>query len=260
MTQPAPETTYLTLPADGGGPVLPAEVSATTTRYLELIDQALPGQVTGLYLTGSIPLGDYRRGLSDIDGVVVVASPLTEVEVAAARAVHEQLPSSPGFDVTYLTAAELSVAPDATGPVSPVLWPELARHSIAVRKTPDLTVHDDQEALEAFTRDNLTTYWAGRFDALETAFADHPDDEVVDAWILPWVMLGVPRLHALLATGNIISKTAAGEHALIAFPEWSPLLHRCLDHRSGKPETFTVADAKSAVPYGRKVITTALAL
>ncbi|WP_328322133.1 hypothetical protein OHA70_26205 [Kribbella sp. NBC_00382] len=275
MTQPAPETTYLTLPADGGGPVLPAEVSGTTSKYLQLIDQALPGQVSGLYLTGSIPLGDYRRGFSDIDGVVVVASPLTDVSLV--REVHKQLPSSPAFDVTYLTAADLAVAPDATkpvvftldgefkeapfgGPVSPVLWSELARQSTALRTAPDLDVHDDQEALEAFTRDNLTSYWSGRFDALESAFADHPDDEVVDAWILPWVMLGVPRLHALLATGNIISKTAAGEHALIAFPEWAPLLHRCLDHRSGKPETFTVADAKSAIPYGHKVITAALAL
>jgi hypothetical protein len=277
MTQLPPETTYLTLPAEGGAPVLPAGVSGTTTRYLELIDQALPGQVTGLYLTGSIPLGDFRPGFSDIDGVVVVASPLTEVEVAAVRGVHKQLPSSPAFDVTYLTAADLAVAPDATkpvlftldgvvkeapfgGPVSPVLWSELARQSIGLRSVPGLVVHDDQEALEAFTRDNLTSYWAGRFDALEAAFADHPDGEVVDAWILPWVMLGVPRLHALLATGNIISKTGAGEHALVAFPEWSPLLHRCLDHRAGKPDTFTVADANSAVPYGRKVITTALAL
>jgi hypothetical protein len=220
-------------------------------------------------------LGDYRPGFSDIDGVVVVASPLTDVSVV--REVHEQLPSAPAFDVTYLTAADLAVAPDATkpvvftldgefkeapfgGPVSPVLWSELARQSTALRSVPDLVVHDDQEALEAFTRDNLTSYWAGRFDALEAAFADHPEDEIVAAWILPWVILGVPRLHALLATGNIISKTAAGEHALIAFPEWAPLIHRCLDHRSGKPETFTVADAKSAVPYGHKVITTALAL
>lgn len=275
MTEPRPETTYLTLPADGGGPVLPAEVSGTTTRYLELIDQALPGQVTGFYLTGSIPLGDYRRGFSDIDGVVVVTSPLTDVSLV--REVHKQLPSSPAFDVTYLTAADLAVAPDATkpvvftldgefkeapfgGPVSPVLWSEMARQSIALRSMPDLVVHDDQEALEAFTRDNLTSYWAGRFDALEAAFADHLDDDVVDAWILPWVMLGVPRLHALLATGNIISKTAAGEHALIAFPEWAALIHRCLDHRAGKLETFTVADAKSAVPYGRAVIAAALAL
>jgi hypothetical protein len=70
----------------------------------------------------------------------------------------------------------------------------------------------------------------------------------------------VPRLHALLATGNIVSKTGAGEHALTAFPEWSDLITRSLSHRAGQPITFTAADAKTAVPYGRKVIAEALAL
>lgn len=254
---------------------LPPEVAATTTQYLELIDQALPGQVSGFYLTGSVPLGDFWPGRSDIDGVVVVSEPV--VDVSAVRKVHEQLPSAPAFDVTYLTSAELAVAPDrgkpvvftqdgvfkevrAGGPVSPVLWSELARQSIAVRTASGLVVHDDQEALEAFTRDNLTSYWVSQFDQLESAADGKPDDEVVPDWVLPWVMLGVPRLHALLATGNIISKTAAGEHALIAFPEWAPLLNRCLNHRAGKPETFTFTDAKTATPFGHKVITKALAL
>ena len=46
---------------------------------------------------------------------------------------------------------------------------------------------------------------------------------------------GVPRLHALLATGNIVSKTAAGEHALTVVPTWTALITRCLTHRSGHP-------------------------
>jgi hypothetical protein len=254
---------------------VPPEVASTTARYLELIDEALPGQVTGLYLTGSVPLGDFRPGHSDIDGVVVVASPL--LDASAVKAVHEQLPSAPAFDVTYLTAADLAAPPDAGkpvvftldgvfkeapsgGPVSPVLWSEMARQSIAVRAVPGLVVHDDQDALEAFTRNNLKTYWTSQLDQLETTTAPQPDDAPVPDWVLPWIVLGVPRLHALLATGNIISKTRAGEHALIAFPEWSPLLNRCLDHRAGKPETFTTADAKAAVPYGRQVITAALEL
>jgi len=253
---------------------VPPEVTATTARWLELIDKALPGQVIGFYLTGSVPLGDYRPGRSDIDGVAVVSGP---VDSSVLRGVHEQLPLAPAFDVTYVTSADLAVAPDnskplvftqdglfrevpAGGPVSPVLWSELARQSIAVRTAPDLVVHDDQEALEAFTRENLTTYWVSQFDQLESGAAGKPDDEVVPDWVLPWVMLGVPRLHALLATGNIISKTAAGLHALVAFPQWAPLLNRCLDHRAGKPNTFTYTDAHAAVPFGRKVITEALAL
>lgn len=202
---------------------LPAEVTGTTNRYLKLVDEVLPGQVTGFYLTGSVPLGDFRPGHSDIDGVVVTAEPVRDASVV--REVHEQLPTTPAFDITYLTAAQLAAAPDrdqpvvftqdgvfheapSGGPVSPVLWSELARQSFPIRTAPGLVVHDDQAELEAFTRANLTSYWASTFGRLETAMADRPDDEVLPDSVLPWVMLGVPRLHALLATGNIISKTA----------------------------------------------------
>lgn len=254
---------------------LPPEVAETTTRYLELIDKVLPDQVVGFYLTGSVPLGDFHPASSDIDGVVVVAEPMTDV--SAVRSVHEELPARPAFDVTYLTADDLAVAPDPSkpvvftldgvfkeapygGPVGPVLWSEMARQSLAVRSVPGLTVHDDHQALVDFTRANLTSYWTPSFDQLEAAVADKPDDEVLPDWILPWVVLGVPRLHALLATGNIVSKTGAGEHALTSFPAWTELITRSLVHRSGHPQDFTVADAKSAVPYGREVVTAALAL
>ena len=206
---------------------------------------------------------------------MVVAEPLKDVE--AVRDVHAQLPEKPAFDVTYLTASDLASPPDASkpvvftldgvfkeaplgGPVSPVLWSEMARQSLAVRTAPGLVVHDDHQALVEFTRDNLTSYWTPSFDQLESATAELPDDEIAPDWVLPWVVLGVPRLHALLATGNIVSKTAAGEHALTAFPEWSDLITRSLSHRAGEPITFTAADAKAAVPYGRKVIAEALAL
>jgi hypothetical protein len=255
--------------------ILPGEVEASTSQYLELIDKVLPGQVIGLYLTGSIPLGDFRPGHSDIDGVVVVEEQVTDVE--AVRDVHAQLAEKPAFDVTYLTAEDLASPPDATkrvlfsldgvvneapsgGPVSPVLWSEMARQSLPLRTTPGLVVHDDHQALVEFTRGNLQSYWAGQFDQLEATVAERPDEEVVPEWVLPWVVLGVPRLHALLATGNIVTKTAAGEHALMAFPEWSDLITRSLAHRAGQPVMFTAADAKAAVPFGRKVIAEGLAL
>ena len=129
-------------------------------------------------------------------------------------------------------------------------WPGLA--------TPGLVVHDDHQALVDFTRANLTSYWQPTFAQLATGVADLPADEVLPDWVLPWCVLGVPRLHALLATGNIISKTTAGRHALATFPEWAPLITRCLQHRAGRFVEFTPADAKSAVSFGRHVITSAL--
>ncbi|WP_432948924.1 aminoglycoside adenylyltransferase domain-containing protein [Kribbella sp. CA-253562] len=259
------------------GPVLtaaelPEVVTEASSRFLTLVDEALPGEVLGFYLTGSVPLGDFHPGSSDIDGTAVLAKPLTDPE--RVRGVFEAMPKTPSFDVTYLTFDELALPPDPTrtvvftqtgelltrpgGPISPVLWSELARQSIAIREAPGLRVHDDQHALEQFTRDNLTSYWTPKLAELETAIAERPGDEVTPDWIVPWFVLGIPRLHALLTTGKIVSKSAAGHHALHHWPQTASLISRALAARAGSPEAFTVADARETVTVGRAVIADAL--
>ncbi len=59
------------------------------------------------------------------------------------------------------------------------------------------------------------TYSEPQLDRLESYAAGLPADQVLGGRIVPWHVLGVPRLHALLATGNIISKTAAGHHGVV---------------------------------------------
>jgi len=81
--------------------------------------------------------------------------------------------------------------------------------------------------------------------------------QVLDGWIMPWYVLGIPRLHALLAAGNIISKTAAGHHGAAEFPSYADLCTRAINHRAGHPVTFTVADAVPTVAFGRTVIAAA---
>jgi hypothetical protein len=253
---------------------LPAEVEAVTMQYLALTDAALPGRVRGLYLTGSIPLGDFRPGRSDIDGVVVVDTPVTEDDV---RPIHEKLPGGPYFDVTYLTAEALAVAPDrstpvvhtidgqfkdpaAAGSVSPVLWSELARQSLAIRAVPGLVVHDDQQALVDHTRDNLHAYWKVKLAELAATVTPRPTDEVLADWIVPWFVLGIPRLHALLATGNVVSKTAAGEYGAGVFPAYADLCRRAIEHRAGQNVVFTVADVAPTIAFGEAVIASAAEL
>ncbi|TCO35483.1 hypothetical protein EV652_101363 [Kribbella steppae] len=62
------------------------------------------------------------------------------------------------------------------------------------------------------------------------------------------------RLHALLATGKIISKTAAGHHGAAEFLSYADLCTRAINHRAGHPITFTVADAVPTVALGRRVV------
>ena len=150
--------------------------------------------------------------------------------------------------------------PAQAGPVNPVLWSELARQSLAIREVPGLTVHDDHQALVDHTRANLTSYWVPMLDRLEEHFAAFSDDHVIDGWIVPWYVLGIPRLHALLATGNIVSKTAAGEHGAATFPTYAGLCKRAIDHRAGQDGVFTAAEVGQTVAFGRTVIAAAAEL
>lgn len=78
-------------------------------------------------------------------------------------------------------------------------------------------------------RRNLETYW--RAQVLE------PGSQAVIEPIpdgIGWTVLGVPRLHCTLATGQITSKTGAGEYALRTFDErWHPLVQASLTQRRG---------------------------
>nr|WP_240943140.1 aminoglycoside adenylyltransferase domain-containing protein [Planosporangium thailandense] len=49
-----------------------------------------------------------------------------------------------------------------------------------------------------------------------------------------WAVLGVSRLHHTLATGGVISKTAAGEYARGRFdPRWHAIIDEALRIRRG---------------------------
>ncbi len=62
-----------------------------------------------------------------------------------------------------------------------------------------------------------------------------------------WGLLGPGRLHCTIATGAIISKTAAAAYTAARFPRWAELLTRARRWRSGAGDTrFTMADGLAA--------------
>jgi hypothetical protein len=226
----------------------PAEVSEVTGQFLRLIDASAPALIAGLYLRGSLGFGEYFAGQSDVDFTVILAgrpdAGQLDALAAAHAAVFEAHPH-PHFDGFHLVPEHLTSPPEQCPDlpcmfagtfheagrfdVNLVSWHELARHGITIRG-PDLTAADvwsDDAALRAFSHANLTSYWAGVSDAL----AAHPA-EAGTPEAAAWCVLGVSRLHHLLATGAMTSKSGAGRHALAAFgTQWHPIVREALRAR-----------------------------
>jgi hypothetical protein len=61
--------------------------------------------------------------------------------------------------------------------------------------------------------------------------------------MLAWVVLGPPRLHYTLATGDITSKAGAGGYLAAQFPQYAELALRTVAGRRGELVEYTAADA-----------------
>jgi hypothetical protein len=255
-------------PNSGGakpGTVVRQEVAELLDRHLSRLDQATPGLIDGLYLTGSIALGDYRHGISDIDFLALTTRPLDQQDLAAVAAIHDDTPNKPHLDGIYLDRDSLNTLPDnkqaaphsvngvfypnrPCGELNPVLWLTLARYGIPLRgpQVQDLSLNVDPQRLRTWNLTNLKTYWQPLAERIRQAVAVREPDATADAEPVAWAVLGPVRLHNTLATGNVISKSAAGIYAAQHFPRWASLAERAVGWRQGRSAEFRTTDALAA--------------
>jgi hypothetical protein len=251
------------------------EMLAVTDQYLRLLAQDAPGLVTGLAITGSLALGDYRPPASDIDFVSVLSRDPQEQDLVMLATVHARLPAAPHFDGIYLTAAQLAGDPAdlATAPqvlanafeaakpggqLNPVTWLELLQQPlIAGGELPPVTP-PPMAGLRRWLLGNLDGYWSHTATGLRAGLDGLPADQPIPSAAICWVVLGPGRLHHTLATGTVTSKTDAGWYTAQLFPAWTGLLTRAISARAGDPVEFTVTDARNAADLVEAVVSDAM--
>ncbi|WP_436522006.1 nucleotidyltransferase domain-containing protein [Actinoplanes sp. HUAS TT8] len=215
-------------------------------EFLARADTLAPGLVEGLYLHGSIALGDYRPGVSDIDFVAVTSAPAAPDLL---RRLHRSLPRRPHLDGIFVTRDDLRRDP-ATLPPGPaihenrvlaatdfernlVTWHVLAQGGVAVRGPQHPEIFTDWPALAARTRDNLESYWRPWTRRMRT----HP--AALTAAAVSWGVLGVARLRNTLEAGRVTAKTDAGEFAVRTYgSRWEPIVGEALRIRCGGSPRF----------------------
>jgi hypothetical protein len=227
----------------------PAEVRQVCDTYLSMVDEVAPGLVEGLYLHGSLGFGEWYAGRSDVDFVAVTSHRPDPDTVRLLRDVHDRVAETfprPAYDGFYCTWADLarptSSCPDVPCTlgggfeeqgrldVNPVTWHELAWHGETVRgpRLDDVEIWTDLRVLREYSHGNLSSYWQKQADAIGQFPAEASKPEIVT-----WFVLGVPRLHHLLATDRLTSKDGAGRHVVDAFGEgWRILAAEALSYRA----------------------------
>lgn len=220
---------------------LPPQVAELCGSWLDLVDDLAPGLVTGLHLRGGVGFGEFVPGTSDVDMVAVLVRRPTDADVDALEQSHARLADAglgTPLDGIHVTADDLGADPDACPDapcvlhgwfepygrydLSPVGWHELAHHSVAVRgELPP--VWTDAARLRAFTQGALAAEWAG----FAASLAKFPDEAATEA--ATWHVLGAARLHHLLVTGEMTSKSAAGRWGLGFYDEpWHRVVREAL--------------------------------
>ncbi len=232
----------------------------------------------GLYLVGSVALGGYRRRRSDLDFVCVLDGAVDRQcvgrlriahaqsgLVTGSRALHEgRSPLTGPLNGIFIRESDLVRAVTQIRPVasqvgarfktgqagsdlSPVGWKVLAENGVRIRgpRPSALNLNGEPERLRSWTAGNLDSYWRPWAEKVARAplrwFALRP------RYWTAWGVLGAPRLHCTIATGEVVTKEAAGEYALSEFAlRWRPLIQEALAYWREEPEQFSVSAGRRA--------------
>lgn len=230
-----------------GGATGYAAVDAALAHLLAGVREALGDQLVGLYLYGSLALGDFDPASSDIDFLVATQedpSPGALADLAAlhARLAASGLPYAGRLEGSYIPLRALRRHDPAANrhPTIGVDWPFgigphgpnwvierhiLREHGRALHGPPprdliDPVVPDD---LRAAARAMLRDFWPRQLDGPE--------------WLRTrayqsFAILTMCRALNTLAEGTVLSKPAAAAWAKAALdPAWSPLIDRALAQR-----------------------------
>ena len=253
---------------------LPPSVRELTLAYLECVDDLAAGLVEGLYLTGSVALGDFQRGgmlarrgpsgatSSNVDFVAVISRSTGLAEIAALSRAHEELRrrfGRPYMSGLYVKWNDLALEPfrlwrrrypyvregrlryDDRAEPSPAVWHELAEYGVAVRG-PDVgnrAIWTDPEMLALWCRVNLADYWLPWLRRSSNPLDLRAAVTLTD-FGSAWPTLGVSCSHHTISTGALISKTDAASQARSTFgPRWHRLLDESLRiHTSSSRRSF----------------------
>jgi len=232
-----------------------AEVNALVRRLLTKMQAVLGEHLVGLYLCGSLALGDFDPASSDVDFLAVTEDELPETLIDQLGEMHAEIAASENpyarrHEGSYISRAAVRRY-DAANARHPRMSTDepfgleahdsgwnlqraIAReHGVVLCGPPPETLIDPvaTEDVRAAVCAHLQEWWQSRLDAPE--------------WMRPrdyqaYTVLTLCRVFYTLEHGALCSKPQAAAWAQRAFPQWQPLIERALAWRADhEPDDVT---------------------
>lgn len=230
--------------------------------YASLVRERLPERVMGFYVHGSIALGAYEHGFSDIDFFAVLNKRALDADCEVLRGIHRDVAvkyDKPILEGSYLQLQDLGRLKSDVEPapyyyedqfrhaghhdLNLVTWWVLKHRGIAVWGSPcqDLPFEVDWDVLIRRMAENLHDYWAPLIQRVKK------DPATLDEDMVQWSVLGILRLFYSFREGDITSKVGAGEYGLEVLSEkWHCILNESIRIRQGGTESLYDSPEKRA--------------
>ncbi|MCG7406207.1 DUF4111 domain-containing protein [Paenibacillus sp. ACRRX] len=230
------------------------KIQAILKLYMDMINEVQPGLIEGLYIYGSVAMGDYSLRLSDIDFIAVTHKRMTDEDILTVERVHRKVNRAykkPNLNGIYITWDELGKRAEEVEPfpyycdgrmhrsgyfeMNLVTWYGLKTHGIALigPTTKELPYEVSWQQLIQDMQHNLQTYWMSWIKRSHAMLKDRIGLYLFRSQV-EWGVLGISRLFYTFREQDITSKRLAGEYALRVVPEqWHPIIKDAIDYREG---------------------------
>lgn len=239
---------------------VPHKVKVLLTIYLKKLNKQLPDLLNGFYLYGSISLGAFVEGSSDVDFMAVIQRDLSEADIAILKQIHKEIQSSypqMSLDGIYITKEDITGLDTEAktciyfndGEIQGTK--ELQKNSIDVfqfynygvcilgKEPSQYNFSIEWNLLMSRMQDNLNSYWVNWKKRGERFLSVQYFDLLFSVKSIEWGVLGVSRLYYSFNEQGITSKVGAGEYAINNVPErWHKIINEAMRLRLGNPKSY----------------------
>jgi hypothetical protein len=233
--------------------MIPKEINKIVDRYFEYIELKIPNFIQGYYLYGSVSLGAFTDGLSDIDFVALTNREVSEIDVSILKQIHKDLQnqypktSLDGFYINIDDMDSLNKNPSCIRfndgkfhgykefDKNSIDAFQLKKYGITIKgpNIKDLDYTVDWDILISNMKENLNTYWLDWWKDCKRFPSIRYLSLLCSLRMVEWGVLGVSRLYFTSQEKDITSKAGAGEYALKVVPQrWHKIIHESMRLRN----------------------------